>query len=978
VSRVATPVQPVFDAVRAACSASLWSRGVELARAGAVSGERDDGDEVVLRVSTRGGLLCPTALLYLDDAEWECDCGTREEACEHVAAAVIALRKARNEGLSLPEGAGDAGRIGYRLTRAAGALQFARVVLGNGDEQPLRSTLAAISSGRVSGPAFVATQDDLAVERVLGATRQGSLPRGVWAALLPALAGCPDVRLDGRPVRASGERVGWVGRLEDQGDGFVLRVLRDPRVVELFDEELALLDDGRLCRIGGARLSGREREQYEGPGRHFAADEAVSLASEILPDLSARLPIEIRSDRLPSTRREPPRIAIELAPSGDELSVLPTLVYGDPPSARVDAGRLVPLGGPLPLRDEAAEQRLTQQLARSLELLPGRRVSLSGESAVELAARIARFDADLRGAETLERFRRTGPLAPELHIASDRFELAFAASDGPGSGAADPERVLQAWRSGESLVPLQDGGFAPLPADWLDRFGDSLADLLAARGRRRALPRAALPQLADLCEALELPVPEEAAALRLRVSQPGAVPAAALPDDLTAQLRDYQRRGVDWLCAWRDAGLGALLADDMGLGKTLQALCALRGRTLVVAPRSVLENWAEEAARFRPGLRCSVYHGPGRRLDPRADLTLTTYALLRLDAEALAEVSWDTLVLDESQAIKNPDSQAARAAFRLRGDFRVALTGTPVENRLAELWSQLHFTNPGLLGDRRAFEERYGRPIAAGDASAGARLRQRIAPFVLRRAKSEVAPELPPRTDLVLHAELSQRERALYDAIRAATREEVLAKLSAGAPIFQVLEALLRLRQAACHPALVPGQQAETSAKLEVLVEALQPLVDEGHKALVFSQWTSLLDQVEPPLTREGIDYARLDGATRNRGQVVADFQSREGPPVLLVSLRAGGTGLNLTAADSVFILDPWWNPAVEDQAADRAHRIGQDRPVFVYRVIARDTVEERILALQQHKRGLADAALGDAARAGGGVTRDELIALLD
>jgi superfamily II DNA or RNA helicase len=977
VSDVAHPVQPVFEAVRAACSASLWSRGVELARAGAVSGERDDGEEVVLRVSTRGGLLCPTALLYLEDAEWECDCGTREDVCEHVAAAVIALRKARSEGLPLPEGAGDAGRIGYRLTRAGSALHFGRVVVGEAGEEPLSATLAAISSGRVGGPAFVATQDDLAVERILGGTRQGALPRGVWASLLPALAGCPDVQLDGRPVRASAERVGWIGRLEDQGEGFALRVLRDPRVIELFDEELALLDDDRLCRIGGARLSGREREQYEGRGRHFTADEAVHLASEILPDLEERLPIEVRTRRLPSTRREPPRIAIELTRDGDELSVLPTLVYGDPPTARVDAGRLVPLGGPLPLRDEVAEQRLTQQLSRALQLLPGRRVSLSGAPAVELAARIARFDADVRGAGTLDRFRRSEPLVPELRIEDDRLELSFASPGAPGSGAADPERVLAAWRAGESLVPLRDGGFAPLPADWLERFGDPLADLLAARGERKALPRAALPQLAELCDALELPVPAQAQALRQRVADPGAVPRAPLPEDLTAELRDYQRRGVDWLCAWREAGLGALLADDMGLGKTLQALCAVRGRTLVVAPRSVLENWAEEAARFRPGLRVSVYHGPGRRLDPQADLTLTTYALLRLDGDVLAEVAWDTLVLDESQAIKNPDSQAARAAFRLRGGFRVALTGTPVENRLAELWSQLHFTNPGLLGDRRAFEERYGRPIAAGDAGAADRLRRRIAPFVLRRAKSEVAPELPPRTDLVLHAELSEGERALYDAIRAATREEVLAKLSAGAPIFQALEALLRLRQAACHPALVPGQEAESSAKLEVLLEALEELVDEGHKALVFSQWTSLLDQVEPHLQREQIAYARLDGATRNRGEVVAGFQSREGPPVLLVSLRAGGTGLNLTAADSVFILDPWWNPAVEDQAADRAHRIGHDRPVFVYRVIARDTVEERILALQEHKRGLAEAALGEGTRAGG-VTREELIALLD
>jgi SNF2 family DNA or RNA helicase len=414
----------------------------------------------------------------------------------------------------------------------------------------------------------------------------------------------------------------------------------------------------------------------------------------------------------------------------------------------------------------------------------------------------------------------------------------------------------------------------------------------------------------------------------------------------------------------------------MGLGKTLEALCALRGRSLVVAPTSVLHNWEREARRFRPGLRVALYHGAGRALDPGADLTLTTYAILRLDAERLAAESWDAVVLDEAQAIKNPDSQVARAAHRLRARFALAMTGTPVENRLDELWSQLHFANRGLLGSRRDFDERYARPIAAGDVQAAERLRARIRPFLLRRRKREVAPELPPRSDLVLEAELSADERALYDAIRAATRADVVARLSAGGSVLAALEALLRLRQAACHPALVPGGRAAGSAKLAVLLEVLEEAVAEGHKALVFSQWTSLLDLVEPQLRAAELAFARLDGATRDRAGVVARFQDAQGPPVLLASLGAGGTGLNLTAADCVFILDPWWNPAVEDQAADRAHRIGQERPVLVYRIVARDTVEERILALQERKRALAEAALAGAAQASE-LTREDLLALL-
>jgi SNF2 family DNA or RNA helicase len=425
--------------------------------------------------------------------------------------------------------------------------------------------------------------------------------------------------------------------------------------------------------------------------------------------------------------------------------------------------------------------------------------------------------------------------------------------------------------------------------------------------------------------------------------------------------------------------MGGVLADDMGLGKTLQALCAVRKgtRTLVVAPTSVLHNWADESEKFRPTLRVCVYHGPGRVLDEEADLLLTTYGILRLDIELLRETEWDMVVLDEAQAIKNPSSQVARAAFRVRAKQRLTLTGTPVENRLEELWSQIHFTNPGLLGGRRDFRDRYERPIANGEPGVAKHLRARIAPFVLRRLKRDVAKELPPRTDMVLRCTLSTEERAVYDAVRAATKERIVAELGRGQGVLAALEALLRLRQASCHAGLVPGQTAEHSSKVKLLVDTLDSVVSEGHKALVFSQWTSLLDRIQPHLKQAGLDYVRLDGSTRDRGRVVEQFQDESGPPVFLISLKAGGTGLNLTAADHVFLVDPWWNPAVEDQAADRAHRIGQDKPVMVYRLVAEDTVEERILKLQVRKRRLAEAALGEADRASS-ITRAELMALLD
>ncbi|MBW2267921.1 MAG: DEAD/DEAH box helicase [Deltaproteobacteria bacterium] len=961
--------------MRAAASASAWSRGVELARAGSVVGETDSGDEILLRVAAQDGLISPSVTLYPDDEDWDCDCRTRETVCEHVAAAIIALRRARSEGQALPIATRKRGHIGYRLTREADGLAIERVVVKEGEEVLLTSTLAAVASGRVEGPEFVASADDIAVEHSLGTKWRGRVPRGVLVTLLGPLSRCSDVRLDDEPIRASPLELGFTLRVEDDGPGFRVRVGRTEPIETTFDDCVARCGD-ELRPLANAGLLGRELADFGGTGKHFAADEAQRLVTEVIPQLQERMPVQVETRRLPRAVQEPPRLSIETRRVGDGLEVFATLVYGEPPIARVDAGKLVPIGGgPVPLRDEAAERALVRRLQNELEILPGRRIQVSGEAAVQMSERLARFGAALRG-DGHRAFFRVPELAARFEARGDDFDVHFTSEVHGETRRADAGRVLRAWRRGETLVTLEGGGLAPLPADWLARFGDRLADLFAAREASGALPLAVLPTLGSLCGELDAPPPPSLAGLETVLDASGEIASATLPDDLNAELRAYQRKGVDWLCALRNAGLGALLADDMGLGKTLQALCALRGRTLVVCPTSVLPNWAAETARFRPALRVSTYHGPNRALDPAADVTLTTYALLRLDADALTAVTWDSVVLDEAQNVKNPESQAARAAHSLRAGFRVALTGTPIENRLDELWSQLHFTNPGLLGGRRDFEERHARPIAAGDAEVAERLRARIRPFLLRRMKAQVAPELPPRTEIVLHAELREEEQRLYDALRAATQEDVVRQLDSGGSVLAALEALLRLRQASCHPALVPGQQASGSSKLDVLLENLDEAVSEGHKALVFSQWTSLLDLVEPHLREASLPFTRLDGSTRDRGAVVDDFQSESGPPVLLLSLRAGGTGLNLTAADHVFILDPWWNPAVEDQAADRAHRIGQDRPVIVHRLVARGTVEERILELQARKRALAEAALGDGGAAGG-LSREDLLELL-
>jgi superfamily II DNA or RNA helicase len=965
----------LFEAIRSECSKQTWSRGVKLARAGAVAFE-EGSDEIVMRVAAPGRLVAPCVELRPQESRWECDCRSLDDPCEHVAAAVIALRRAERQGDSVPQGHRTGGTLGYRLRRAAGGLEFERVVVTGDSERRLPGTLAALASGRVDGPTVMASEADVEVERVLGPRLRGTLPPGILRRLLPLLASCSDIRLDGAPLRADPEAVTPIARVDDAPEGFCIRVEPRVEVTERLADGIVLCGD-TMRPLAPSGLTGRELADYA-EGLVVPHGEAARLVSELLPALSDRLPVEVRTKRLPRAQAEPPRVRLEVEREDDALSVLATIVYGDPPCARVDAGRFVHLRGAVPLRDENREARLLRHLRSVLGLTPGVRVHVTGEQALSLAARLRQWGDRLEGTAH-EAFYQTEPLEPRLRVEGDGFDLTFEvpADAGPSGNRAPTERVLRAFFAGESLVTLDGGGLAPLPRDLLERCGERLAALLEARGEGGRVPPALLPDLAAVCEETGEPPPPGFQRLRALLDGFESLPEARLPEDLGAQLRPYQRSGVDWLAFHREAGLGALLADDMGLGKTLQALCAIRGRSLVVCPTSVLVAWTGEARRFRPALRVSLYHGPTRRLDPEADVTLTTYALLRGDAEILAAQPWDSIVLDEAQAIKNPTSQVARAAHGLQADFRMILTGTPVENRLSELWSLFRFLEPGLLGTRRAFEERTARPVAAGDEAAIARLRARLAPFLLRRLKSQVARELPPRTEVVLNCELSETERSVYDAVRAATRRDVVEHLGTDASILQALEALLRLRQAACHPGLVPGQQAESSSKLELLVETLECAMAEGHRALVFSQWTKLLDLVEPLLQAAGIGFDRLDGTTRDRAGVVERFQDEAGPPVLLVSLRAGGSGLTLTAADHVFLLDPWWNPAVEDQAADRAHRIGQERPVLVHRLVARNTVEERILALQESKRSLFEAALGGIGPSAG-ISREELLALLE
>ncbi|EIC23380.1 DEAD/DEAH box helicase [Thiorhodovibrio frisius] len=496
----------------------------------------------------------------------------------------------------------------------------------------------------------------------------------------------------------------------------------------------------------------------------------------------------------------------------------------------------------------------------------------------------------------------------------------------------------------EGLRGLTDGGrFHPLAAPAIAELIDGMQVEASKEWKQR---------LAHLAEAREL--------------------EPKIPSTLQAELREYQIDGYRWLARLAHWGAGACLADDMGLGKTVQALGLIlsrapEGPTLVLAPTSVCGNWLEETARFAPTLN-PLRFGSGDRaamLEQAGpfDLIVVSYGLLQTEGKRLAKANWQTIVADEAQAFKNARTLRSQAIMQLKGAFRVITTGTPIENHLGELWNLFRFINPGLLGSLESFNARFANPIEQHqDRDARARLRQLLRPFILRRLKSEVLSELPSRTEITLTVELSDSEKALYEAVRQEAIDRLAnaeATANPGQQRMQLLAEIMRLRRACCHPRLALPDSPLPGSKLDAFAEMVEELLENRHKALVFSQFVDHLQIIREHLDSRGIHYQYLDGSTPEpkRRAAVTAFQSGEGD-LFLISLRAGGSGLNLTAADYVIHMDPWWNPAVEDQASDRAHRIGQERPVTIYRLVAKDTIEERILKLHASKRDLADALL--------------------
>jgi hypothetical protein len=561
------------------------------------------------------------------------------------------------------------------------------------------------------------------------------------------------------------------------------------------------------------------------------------------------------------------------------------------------------------------------------------------------------------------------PQEKQARISSglDWFEL-------KGSVSYDGQEVplpvlLEAHQKGADCVLLDDGTYGLLPLDWLCNY-----TMLTELGEIDENALKFKPSQVAILDALldkQTPVDQGFADARRQVEQFAGIRALDAPEGFQGQLRPYQRQGLGWLVGMQQLGFGVCLADDMGLGKTVQVLCLLEIRrhakpgkpSLIVLPKSLIFNWQSEAAKFTPALRLLVHTGAGRRKTADAfretDLVLTTYGTLRQDAAELKDIPFDYCILDESQAIKNADTAVAKAVQLIDADYRLAMSGTPIENHLGELFSQFNFLNPGMMGQSRLLQS-FNQSENQNESPDLANLARGLKPFILRRTKEEVASDLPPKSEQVLYCDLEPAQQDHYDELKAYYRHELLKeKDTKKTSKIEVLEALLRLRQAACHPGLINEKYSHLpGTKLDLLLEKVQELAAEKHKVLIFSQFTSLLGMVKTRLANLGLHYAYLDGQTKDRELEVRRFQQQPEIEAFLISLKAGGVGLNLTAADYVFLLDPWWNPAVEAQAIDRAYRIGQKRQVFAYRMIARNTVEEKVLAMQQDKRELAQSII--------------------
>ncbi len=750
---------------------------------------------------------------------------------------------------------------------------------------------------------------------------------------------------------------------------------------------------------------------YRSPSVVYSAAELPRLLTEFLPRVSTSLGAELPDlSSAVEVIDLTPRIQMRVDGDIIEARARIVAVYDDL-SLDVNAGAIpAPLafkslegarGKPTVIRRDVGvelgavqilmEQGFTAQEDGSLHIKGDQAIAFWTKGIADIPKEWERFIPD----DLVNVSVRNKPVIPQMRVSSGVDWLDLQMSFDSGGVAVSEDELRACLSQGRHLVKLQDGSYAPVATEQVREILDRLSEMYVAQGKGGKLPLSQAGRVKDLMKLVATQsVSDDTQQLFGKLEDIGQVESIPKPRNLKATLRPYQQQGFSWLVFLRNIHAGGILADDMGLGKTVQTIALLlwaktkskKSINLVVAPTSVVPNWKREIEKFAPTLSALVWQGPDRHQHAQkaadVDVIITSYALLRRDEEFLQSLELNYAILDEAQHIKNPLSATARAAKRLNAEHRLALSGTPIENRLSEIWSIFDFVSPGLLGSLPEFEEKYARPVERGDVQAISRLRSTIHPFVMRRTKSEVAKDLPEKIEQEIIVPLAEQQAKLYEQILRQVRESVLSEIDkqgVASSQIQILAALTRLRQVACDPRLLKIEgnfDDDESGKLNALKEILQEAVAGGHRVLVFSQFVEMLKLIREALEGDKISYLYLDGSTKDRQALVDRFNVDEGVSVFLISLKAGGTGLNLTGADTVVHFDPWWNPAVEDQATDRAHRIGQQKVVTVYRLVAKGTVEEKILKLSGKKRELMSNVLSAEGSPLKGLSRDDVVDL--
>jgi len=767
-------------------------------------------------------------------------------------------------------------------------------------------------------------------------------------------------------------------------------------------------------------LFGDLLSRIDGEALEISGEEQSVFLEDLFPEMLDReLPVRMPEDRFEETEVAP-EPHVYLSESGDRLRVKLTFAYGAVEFTRVSDGRF-PIPDPdrekitqverMPERERSWREELLEtglepaSDRREPEMIPEDRTRWLIEELPDLPDRgfeVFGEDEINDRPQVVEAENTRASLSGGIDWFALEGEVTFE------SGSVSFGELMDRAGDGQRYVKLAGNQYGRIPEKWIRRLAnlDELAE--ADREEEIRVPGLTFGELNDLLEEVdEANTGETVERYRRFYREFDGIEPVRESDRFQGTLRDYQRAGLAWMQFLREYGFGGLLADDMGLGKTIQVLAHLQlvreklgvmPDTLVVAPRSVLRNWEKEARRFLPDPPMHRHHGWDRRDEeddwPEHHLTITTYGTMRSDIGWLQDVDFDTVVLDECQAIRNPDTKRAKASRLLSASYRLGLSGTPVQNTVMDLWSQFQFLTPGLLGSRSYFDDRFAGPIETErDQQRSDRLKRLIHPFLLRRTKEQVEQDLPALSRSVVDCPMPDEQGALYESCRSHYRDEVRTSMEENGvhqSRFKVLEGLTRLRQICCHPSLLNGEEGngntleilrektipDVSSKLDRFLELAGEVTEDGHRALVFSQFVSFLDVIRDAVEREGWTYEYLDGSTRNREERVKRFQSDDSIPLFLISLKAGGEGLNLTGADYVFLMDPWWNPAVEQQAMDRTHRIGQDQPVMVYRLICPETIEEKMLTLQERKQDVAEDIVTPDADFFKDMDRDDLLDL--